>query len=82
MRPAMMLLMPVLEIESRGMAKTKQGDDRANRPNDEVRYLAIMTRDERARLKAFCARIGEDMERLGARWIVERLTVEERKLSR
>lgn len=76
--------MPVLEIESRGMATKRREAAREKdlRPEDEVRFLAIMTRDERARLKSFCARIGANMERLGAQWIVERLAQEERKLSK
>lgn len=47
-----------------------------------VRYTARMEPEVRARLKAFCALTGQDMEDVGAAWIAERLAAEERKLDR
>jgi hypothetical protein len=68
-------------LDSPGMAKTRD-TVKPPRPDDEVRFVCNMTRDERARLKAFCARIGQDMESIGARWILDRLAAEERKLAK
>lgn len=51
-------------------------------PDDEVRYTGLMRREDRARLKFFCERIGADMERLGVQWILDRLAAEEKKLGR
>ena len=60
----------------------KHRDDKPLRPTDEVRFTAIMTREQRARFKFFCERNGLEMERLGTEWILARLTEEERKQSR
>jgi hypothetical protein len=67
-------------VQSPVMAKPKT--ERDPRPDDVVRFTALMTREERARLKFFCERSGKDMERIGAQWILERLAQEERKLAR
>lgn len=56
--------------------------DKPPKPDDLVRFTALMTRSDRARLKSFCARTMEEMEVVGARWIMERLSDEERKQSR
>lgn len=78
----MLLLMPVLEIESRGMAKTKPAVHDTPRPDDDVRFVCHLKRNDRARLKYFCARIGVQMDDIAAQWLLERLDAEERKLSR
>jgi hypothetical protein len=51
-------------------------------PDDVVRYTGLMTRADRARLRYFCERTGQEMEAVGPRWIMERLVQEERKLAR
>ena len=49
-------------------------------PTDEVRLVAVLTREQRARFRYFCDRIGSDVERLSAQWILDRLESEEKKL--
>jgi hypothetical protein len=66
-------------VQSPVMAKQHK-PERDPRPDDEVRYTALMTREDRARLRFFCERSGKDMERIGAQWILERLAQEERRL--
>jgi hypothetical protein len=52
---------------------------RPAQPSDEVRCVLLMTRVDRARFKFFCEARGLDMEEVGARWIMERLALEESK---
>jgi LPS O-antigen subunit length determinant protein (WzzB/FepE family) len=66
-------------LESPNMAKRKPEADKGTESR-LVRYTARMEPEVRARLKAYCALVGEDMEDVGARWITERLAIEERKL--
>jgi hypothetical protein len=72
---------PAARVQSAGMAKKKDGGKPA-RPDDVVRYTALMRRDERARFKYFCERTGPELEEVGARWILERLSQEEKRLGR
>jgi hypothetical protein len=60
--------------------RSKQPEPQARPDEDLVRYTALMRREDRHRLRVYCVRVGEDMERLGAAWIMERLAQEERKL--
>ena len=77
----MISVMVAALIQSPSMAKRKSLED-SPRPDDIVRFTALMRRDDRARFKYFCERTGQEMEQVGARWIMDRLTEEEKRLDR
>lgn len=77
----MLLFMSVAVLDFPGMAKQEQGQ-KDRKPTDEVRFVAMMTREQRARFRIFCLRIGADMEKIGAQWILDRLAAEEKKLGK
>jgi hypothetical protein len=72
-----MLPMLASPVESPAMPRRP---DKPVSDDDVVRYTALMTRGLRNRFGAFCKRMNEDMEDLGARWIAARLDEEEAKL--
>jgi hypothetical protein len=81
----MLLFMDTGLLESPGMAKRAKATEQGKHPvtpDDEVRFTAVMRREDRARLKFFCERIGAEMEKVGAQWILDRLAAEEKKLGK
>lgn len=66
-------------LESRAMPRKSS---QPSNPSDEVRCVVNMSREQRQRFKAFCARVGRDIEDVGKDWIMERLLQEERKIER
>jgi hypothetical protein len=63
------------------MAKAR-AQEKEQKPDEPVRFVAMMSREDRHRLRIFCVRIGADMEKIGAQWILDRLAAEEKKLGK
>jgi hypothetical protein len=57
----------------------KPPTEKPPRPDDEVRLVVRLPREDRAKLKGFAAKLGEDMEDMAHRWLLERLAQEDRK---
>jgi hypothetical protein len=62
------------------MARPKKKDEKPKLPTDPVRFVAEMTRAERAELSRYCDHFGLRMEELGKQWLLERLAIEKKKL--
>jgi hypothetical protein len=58
------------------MAKAKKPTPEPETPAEFVRYVGKMTREQRARFRYFCDKLGQDMEDVGVEWIMERLETE------
>jgi hypothetical protein len=58
------------------MAKQQQPKD----PGEVVRFPAVMTVGDRARLRIVAAHLGRPMEDLAGEWITEKLAAEESRL--
>jgi hypothetical protein len=67
-------------VLSADMARPKKQDEKPKHPNDPVRFIAEMSRAERARLARYCDHFGVRMEKLGREWLLDRLAAEEKKL--
>ncbi len=70
----------MVAVESPVMARPKKADEKPRKPDDMVRFIALMSRADRAKVSRYCDHFGVDQEKLGAKWILERLALEERKL--
>jgi hypothetical protein len=64
------------------MAKRSEDHGKEQPADKPVRYTALMLPADRLRFKLFCLRTGQNMEEVGAKWIVDRLAIEERKLDK
>lgn len=77
----MLLNMETAVLESPAMAKRAQSEKEPEKVKP-VRYTALMQPEDRHRFRVFCVRIGADMEKIGAQWILDRLAAEEKKLGK
>jgi len=79
----MLLNMETGLLESPAMAKRAKASEQGQQPEEKpVRYTALMRPEDRHRFRVFCVRIGADMEKIGAQWIMDRLAAEEKKLGK
>lgn len=81
LRRVMLLIMECAVLESPVMGK-KPEKEKEPEAAELVRYTALMRPEDRHRFRVFCVRIGANMERIGAQWILDRLAAEEKKLGK
>lgn len=70
----------MVAVQSPPMARPKKADESPKKPDDKVRFIAKMSRADRARVSRYCDHFGVEQEETGAKWILERLAAEEKKL--
>lgn len=70
----------MVAVHSPVMARPTKANERPKKPDDKVRFIAAMTRAERAEVSRYCDHFGKDQEEVGAQWILERLALEKKKL--
>lgn len=74
----MIAIMSSVAVPSAFMAK-QQPKRESSEPDHEVRLTAVLKRSERFRIRVCALRAGENLEDMAARWLLERLAVEEKK---